>query len=1040
MNTDGKEKKTQNRELVGESIEIIGDQALCQCVNGSVQVPLKVTSQQKFYCNSASRLIATNGDNDGRSLNFGSCKARNNSPCMPMILWKHYYDKILLGNTLFPLTMRSEGVCVFGGTVSFVTSGQQVLVNPPCSVGEARRIVHTNPLFNEEDMKGKAGVKPQRNDAPVERHPSKASVTSVRVNGKTYVSPRAHDEGPLVFTNTLTSGASDSVAVKWDVTCNGRDVATGLSAPPPRELFAKEGEYKVFAYVKDRGSKEGGGYVTVDVSYPTFVSLGWEDTNGEPVHLVGKRYAAYANLKFKGMGDIPVKARFYFLGGNGKHYLTDYVPLAIGQDGRARLKLVLTDSQVKGIRDERHAWHMKVLIRVELASGEWVDGLKRSEGYVIEYTDKKDIASTTLYRDRDCHEEVTGFVECGQTVYARIITRGFKDGLLTLSVFCHGTMPDDNSAATGYVFKAMGEVDNDGVCIQEMVTEQSWLQGKHSETFDILVIGGCFREEMNNTPSDRENYSTRNACKTFQMGKDKGILLLCLPKQEIEDGQSKTMVQNVNGDGDGCPRCREEWADLLARLRQVFPKVSAKRLETVAKAYAKHMGKLGMDSCWVKAHFFAQVAIETGYTLNISEDMRYSRSRLEDIFPSSIFKGEWKIDKRTKRRRWVSEVDKTTKKRIYKPGMKETLDRVYSINASSERQKVIANFVYANNNGNGDYHSGDGWRYRGSGLVQLTGKEVYRNVQRVMTTLLGVKADILTNGADTINANDEIAAIASMCYLYLVLEKTPNEHCNGNRDVVSVSKRVGRNVTNPKGKSSWELKQDVFNKETSQAFQISLCVCPKKEEKKPEIKWHDPLDNPHIALYTQSGKNNFKNQVFGLTRERPHQGLDLFALEGTKLYACLAGKVVVTRNKHQKGLRYVVIEVSDEEQLKIFRSMRRAYTPCCGKECYQGRGFNPNSKKIYFVYYHMSEITVNQGQMVSAGDVIGLSGITGIKGGTCGPHLHFEIKSENTFYDGLANRVNPGLYLDFKREEKKMSDEMKAIQLERKKKGQLKAK
>ena len=435
---------------------------------------------------------------------------------------------------------------------------------------------------------------------------------------------------------------------------------------------------------------------------------------------------------------------------------------------------MLTDSQVKGIKDERHAWHMKVLIRVELASGEWVDGLKRSEGYVIEYTDKKDIASITLYRDRDCHEEVTGFVECGQTVYARIITRGFKDGLLTLSVFCHGTMPDDNSAATGYVFKAMGDVDNDGVCIQEMVTEQSWLQGKHSETFDILVIGGCFREEMNNTPSDRENYSTRNACKTFQMGKDKGILLLCLPKQEIEDGQSKTMVQTVNGDGDGCPRCREEWADLLARLRQVFPKVSAKRLETVAKAYAKHMGKLGMDSCWVKAHFFAQVAIETGYTLNISEDMRYSRSRLEDIFPSSIFKGEWKIDKRTKKRRWVSEVDKTTKKRIYKPGMKETLDRVYSINASSERQKVIANFVYANNNGNGDYHSGDGWRYRGSGLVQLTGKEVYRNVQRIMTTLLGVKADILTNGADMINANDEIAAIASMCYLYLRLKKKPN--------------------------------------------------------------------------------------------------------------------------------------------------------------------------------------------------------------------------------------------------------------------------
>ena len=110
-----------------------------------MQIPLKVTSQQKFYCNSASRLIATNGDKDGSSLNFGNCKARNNSPCMPLIQWKYFYDKILISDKLFPLTMRSEGTCLCGGIVSFVTSGQQVVVNPPRSAAEAKRIAHTNP-------------------------------------------------------------------------------------------------------------------------------------------------------------------------------------------------------------------------------------------------------------------------------------------------------------------------------------------------------------------------------------------------------------------------------------------------------------------------------------------------------------------------------------------------------------------------------------------------------------------------------------------------------------------------------------------------------------------------------------------------------------------------------------------------------------------------------------------------------------------------------------------------------------------------------
>lgn len=88
------------------------------------------------------------------------------------------------------------------------------------------------------------------------------------------------------------------------------------------------------------------------------------------------------------------------------------------------------------------------------------------------------------------------------------------------------------------------------------------------------------------------------------------------------------------------------------------------------------------------AHFLAQCGHESGGFRVVNENLNYSRKGLLTTF-----------------KKYFTSIDKA---------------RLYERNPQK-----IANLVYANRMGNGPEASGDGWRHRGRGYIQLTGKDNY---------------------------------------------------------------------------------------------------------------------------------------------------------------------------------------------------------------------------------------------------------------------------------------------------------------------------
>jgi putative chitinase len=126
-----------------------------------------------------------------------------------------------------------------------------------------------------------------------------------------------------------------------------------------------------------------------------------------------------------------------------------------------------------------------------------------------------------------------------------------------------------------------------------------------------------------------------------------------------------------------------------AQLKQLLPKNPY--VEHWHKALSQLLPDYEINTPQRIAAFVAQCAHESGGFMVLKENLNYKAASLRKIFPK------------------------------YFPD--DAIAQRYA--SMPNKQEAIANRVYANRMGNGPEESGDGYRYCGRGLIQLTGRQNY---------------------------------------------------------------------------------------------------------------------------------------------------------------------------------------------------------------------------------------------------------------------------------------------------------------------------
>lgn len=172
--------------------------------------------------------------------------------------------------------------------------------------------------------------------------------------------------------------------------------------------------------------------------------------------------------------------------------------------------------------------------------------------------------------------------------------------------------------------------------------------------------------------------------------------------------------------------------------------------------------------------------------------------------------------------------------------------------------------------------------------------------------------------------------------------------------------------------------------------------------------WEDPIANSALRIwFGLNTKPTPEKSLFGLKRRgaNSHQGIDIYALKGTPIKACITG--VISRIGVDSGKKNSKGQYLTPYGNSITITVNQTWIDKDGKT---------RNEKYSFFYAHLNNIEkeLKVGDIVSEGDIIGYTGKTGNAKDLYDreSHLHFEVRESSAVLgQGLDLRLDPTKFL-----------------------------